>query len=98
VWAVGLLRQSAAVLLDREMDHPLAAQIRETLESDGDTKVADLHLWRVGREKFSAVACVVADHPLSAADYRQRLAVHASLVHMLVEVNQCPAGQRPHAH
>ena len=31
VWAVGLLRQSAVVLLDRAMDHPVAAEIREAI-------------------------------------------------------------------
>lgn len=89
VWALGLLRQSAAVLLDREMDHPLTEKIRRTLESDGDAKVADLHVWRVGREKFAAIVCVVADEPLAAADYRARLAAHAALVHVSVEVNRC---------
>src|SRR5882724_2546837 len=44
VWALGLMRQSSAVLLDREMDHPLTQRVRDTLESDGDAKVADLHV------------------------------------------------------
>jgi cation diffusion facilitator family transporter len=90
VWAVGLLRESAAVLLDREMDHPLATQIRTDLEADGDAKVADLHLLRVGRLKFAAVVCVVADAPLEPQAYRDRLARHRELVHVSVEVNRCP--------
>jgi cation diffusion facilitator family transporter len=90
VWAVGLMRQSAAVLLDREMDHPLAREIREDIESDGDAKVADLHVWRVGRAQFAAIACVVADAPQAPAVYRQRLARHAELVHLSLEVNRCP--------
>jgi cation diffusion facilitator family transporter len=89
-WSVSLLRQSAAVLLDREMDHPLARAIREDLESDGDAKVADLHVWRVGRAQFAAIACVVADAPQPPAVYRQRLARHAELVHLSLEVNRCP--------
>ena len=91
VWAAGLLRGSSAVLLDREMDHPLAQRIRADLESDGDAKVADLHLWRVGRAQFAAVVCVVADVPLAPSAYRERLAVHAELVHVSVEVNRCPS-------
>jgi cation diffusion facilitator family transporter len=90
VWSVGLMRQSAAVLLDREMDHPLAREIREDIESDGDAKVADLHVWRVGRAQFAAIACVVADEPLAPAAYRERLARHAELVHLSLEVNRCP--------
>ena len=90
VWSVGLMRESATVLLDREMDHPLTQAIRAALESDGDAKVADLHVWRVGRDKFAAIACVVADAPLAPAEYRARLARHDELVHVSLEVNRCP--------
>jgi cation diffusion facilitator family transporter len=91
VWAVGLMRESSAVLLDREMDHPLARRIREDLESDGDATVADLHLWRVGRDQFAAIACLVADEPLAPSVYRERLAEHPQLVHLSLEVNRCPS-------
>ncbi len=98
VWSVGLMRASATVLLDREMDHPLTQNIRAALESDGDAKVADLHVWRVGRDKFAAIACVVADVPLAPAEYRARLAKHDELVHVSLEVNRCPhAGDAPAA-
>ena len=94
VWSVGLLRQTAAVLLDREMDHPLVEQIRTAIEADGDARVADLHLWRVGRQQYAAIASIVADVPLPSADYRARLAGYPALVHLSLEVNQCPrAGQ-----
>ncbi|MBY0467872.1 MAG: cation diffusion facilitator family transporter, partial [Burkholderiaceae bacterium] len=89
-WSVGLLRQTAAVLLDREMDHPLVEQIRTAIESDGDARVADLHLWRVGRQQYAAIASIVADAPLPSADYRARLAIHPALVHLSLEVNRCP--------
>lgn len=90
VWAVGLMRESSAILLDREMDHPLAQRIREDLEADGDAKVADLHLWRVGREQFAAIVCLVADMPLAPAMYRERLMRHKQIVHLSLEVNRCP--------
>ena len=90
VWATGLLRQTAAVLLDREMDHPLTVQIRQAIESDADARVADLHVWRVGRKHHAAIVCVVAAEPLSPADYRERLAGYTSLVHVSVEVNRSP--------
>jgi len=93
VWAVGLMRESAAVLLDREMDHPLTQRVRGALESDGDAQVADLHLWRVGRSQFAAIACVVADRPLAPAAYRERLAALPELVHVSLEVNRCPTAE-----
>jgi len=53
VWAFGLLRETSKVLLDREMDHEIVQKIREALEADGDTRITDLHVWRVGRSQFS---------------------------------------------
>ena len=90
-WARGLLAQSATILLDREMDHPLAGEVRQRLESDGDAKVADLHLWRVGGDAFACAATLVADAPHSADAYRERLHGVPRLAHVMIEVNRCPA-------
>ena len=90
-WARGLLVQSATILLDREMDHPLAAEVRFRLESDGDAKVADLHLWRVGGDAFACAATLVADAPASADAYRGRLDGLPRLAHVTIEVNRCQA-------
>ena len=94
-WAKGLLADSARVLLDREMDSPVVAQIRKAIESDGDTEIADLHVWRVGRSSHAAVVTVVADNPQPPDAYRSRLAGIASLMHVSVEVNRCPHGDCP---
>lgn len=93
-WARGLLADSARVLLDREMDHPLAARARERLQSDGDTEVADLHLWRVGGEQFALQATVVADVPAGPDDYKARLADLDDLAHVMIEVHRCPGCPR----
>lgn len=89
-WSRGLLARTAKILLDREMDHPLAGLLRQRLESDGDARVADLHLWRVGDESFAAHATLVADQPLPADAYRARMADLAALAHVSIEVNRCP--------
>ena len=89
IWAVGLMRQTARVLLDAEMDQPIVAQVRQRLTEDGDASLADLHVWRVGRNRFAAVACIVADQPLSADDYRKKLKDLPQLAHVSIEVNRC---------
>jgi cation diffusion facilitator family transporter len=94
-WSRGLLTDSARVLLDREMDAPVVGRIRETIQSDGDAQIADLHVWRVGRASYAAVITVVADNPLTPAAYRERVAAIPSLVHVSVEVNRCPHGDCP---
>ena len=97
-WARGLLAQSATILLDREMDHPLAGEVRRRLESDGDAKLADLHLWRVGGDTFACAATLVADAPESADAYRGRLHGLPGLAHVTIEINRCrqaAAGNTP---
>ena len=88
-WSRGLLARTGKILLDREMDDPLAAQMRQRLEADGDARVADLHLWRVGDQRFAAHATVVADAPLDADAYRTRVADLPALTHVSIEVNRC---------
>jgi len=94
-WSKGLVSQSARVLLDREMDAPVVADLRRAIQSDGDAEIADLHVWRVGRESYAAVVTVVAREPLDPAAYRDRVAGIPSLVHVSVEVNRCPHGHCP---
>ena len=94
-WSKGLLADSARVLLDREMDSPIVKRVREAIESDEDAEIADLHVWRVGRNAYAAVVTVVADHPLTPEAYRARVAGIPSLAHVSVEVNRCPHGDCP---
>ncbi len=89
-WSKGLLVESARVLLDREMDSPVAAQVRSAIQTDGDAEIADLHLWRVGRARYACIVTVVAREPLTPDEYRGRLAGIATLAHVSIEVNRCP--------
>lgn len=58
VWAWGLLRESARVLLDAEMDVPVTEEIREAIaQGPYPAELTDLHVWRVGKDKY---ACIVA--------------------------------------
>ncbi|UIF86508.1 CDF family Co(II)/Ni(II) efflux transporter DmeF [Cupriavidus sp. UYPR2.512] len=97
-WAVALLRQSGTVLLDREMDHPVVEEVREVLagldpaDANGEerTRVTDLHVWRVGRQQFACIACLVTHDPaLSPQRVREALSVHEELVHVTVEISRC---------
>ena len=89
-WSWGLLRSSSHALVDATADAPLRQAVAAAIESDGDAKLADLHVWQVGPQAYSAVLSVVADHPASPAVYRDRLAPLESLRHVTVEVHRCP--------
>ena len=76
--------------MDATEDPALTQRIRELIQADGDAQVADLHVWQVGAQAWSAALSVVADAPLPAAAYRDRLGAVAQLKHVTVEVHVCP--------
>ncbi|WP_447790162.1 CDF family Co(II)/Ni(II) efflux transporter DmeF [Pseudomonas farris] len=83
-WAYGLMRDSAAVLLDTTDEH-VAAEIRELLESTDDIRISDLHVWQVGPQARAAIVSVVAVAGVSADAIRERLAPVHELSHLTVE-------------
>lgn len=92
VWAVGLLRDSGRILLDAQMDAPVVAEVREVIEQGRwPARLADLHVWQVGRGKYAVSASVVtSDATLDADSVRQALAIHEELVHVTVEIHRSP--------
>jgi len=93
IWAKNLIAETGKVLLDREMDHPVVDEIRDVVETGlntGETRIADLHVWRVGKRSYAcALSIVTHDMNLTANRVRERLAVHEEVVHATVEIHQC---------
>lgn len=88
IWAIGLLRQSAKVLLDAHMNDPVAQEIRDVLaHSAPDTLITDLHLWRVGKGKYALILALKSPDVLNPQAIRDALSVHEELVHVTVEIN-----------
>lgn len=93
VWAKGLLVETGKVLLDREMDHPVVAEIRDVIEAgsdEGDARIADLHVWRVGQQSYACAISLVTHNPaLTAEQVREQLSIHEEIAHVTVEIHQC---------
>ncbi|EPJ8783817.1 CDF family iron/cobalt efflux transporter AitP [Pseudomonas aeruginosa] len=88
VWACGLIRQSSRVLLDAQMDVPVAAEIRAAIASSPlPAELLDLHLWQVGQGKYACLLSLLTTEEGSADYFKRRLAEHEELVHITVEVN-----------
>ena len=85
-WSVGLVRDTGAILLDRLPDPGMAANVRATIERDGD-RVTDLHLWRLGPGHIGAIVSVATSRQHEAPHYRRQLARFADLSHVTVEVH-----------
>lgn len=90
VWAYGLVRDSSGILLDRTPESSdLPAEIRKAIEDDGDSRIADLHIWQIATGKFAAIISIVAHEPRSSEEYRERVSEHEELVHVTIETHLC---------
>jgi cation diffusion facilitator family transporter len=93
VWAKNLIAETGKVLLDREMDHPLVDEIRDALEApaeSGDTRITDLHVWRVGKHAYScALSVATDDRSLTPEKVRAKLGRHKEIVHSTIEIQRC---------
>ncbi|MET2825387.1 CDF family Co(II)/Ni(II) efflux transporter DmeF [Mesorhizobium shangrilense] len=86
-WALGLIRDTSAVLLDMNPDRRMADNLRQTIESEGD-ELADLHLWRLGPGHLGAIVSVVTPTRRGEDYYRARLTRFRSLSHLTIEVRK----------
>ena len=83
-WAWTLMRDTAAVLLDRTDAH-VADEIRTLVEAGGDAHIADLHVWRVGPQAHAAIVSVKAEPGVTGEVIRARLVPVHELAHLTVE-------------
>jgi cation diffusion facilitator family transporter len=91
LWAKNLVIDTGKVLLDREMDHPVVDEIRDVVQADGQTQVADLHVWRVGKKAYAcAMSLVTRDAALTPSQVRDRLRIHEEIIHSTIEIHQRP--------
>ncbi|PKO07181.1 MAG: cation transporter [Chloroflexi bacterium HGW-Chloroflexi-3] len=85
-WSVGLLRSTSAILLDKQVSKTLQDKIKLCIESDGESQVADLHVWSIGPNIHAAIISVVNQHVLSSEEYKARLPEDLGLEHVSIEV------------
>lgn len=81
-WAWHLARDSAGVLLDRQVDGALAEQVRAQVERWGG-RVLDLHVWLLAPRQY-AVELIVSG-PADVEALRRMLAGQAGLAHVTID-------------
>ncbi|WP_126962072.1 CDF family Co(II)/Ni(II) efflux transporter DmeF [Xanthomonas arboricola] len=91
VWAWGLLRSTGRVLLDAEMDAPVVEEVRQVIaELPHAIDIGDLHVWRVGSDRYACVVSLVTAADIDADLVRAALQIHEELVHITVELQRPP--------
>ncbi|MBB5736755.1 MULTISPECIES: CDF family Co(II)/Ni(II) efflux transporter DmeF [Xanthomonas] len=94
VWAGGLLRSTGRVLLDAEMDAPVVEEVKQVIaELPHAIDIGDLHVWRVGSDRYACVVSLVTAANIDADLVRTALQIHEELVHITVELQRPPAAR-----
>lgn len=93
-WSYLLMKDTGGILLQRETDGQILEEIRNEIESDGDSKICDLHIWRVAQDAYACIVSVVSARDYSIGEYKARLSKVHELTHMTVEINQCHKERR----
>lgn len=88
-WAHGLLRETSLILLDGSMDERSLAAIKEKIEGVPDTRIADIHVWKVGPADYAAILAIVTHHPQKLDYYKNLLRDFKEITHLTVELNVC---------
>lgn len=86
-WAVGLLKQTASLLLDKgefteEIDH-----LRRHLETD-TTCVRDIHIWQISENERSLILSLETTEPREPVHYHDIIHHTGNYDHITVEVNK----------
>jgi cation diffusion facilitator family transporter len=88
-WAWGLLKSSGLILLDGNQNDKTKQAIIKAIECDLDTKVVDLHLWKLSSNSLGVLLTLVASSTRSAEEYRSRLDQVHHLDHITIETHGC---------
>ncbi len=88
-WSIGLLRSTSMILLDGAAPREVSEAVRGSIEAVDDNRIADLHVWAVGPDIYSAIVSVVTHEPKSPDYYRNLIPADTGVVHVSVEINRC---------
>lgn len=88
-WSYGLLKETSTILLDKDKNEELINEIKTIIESNGDTKISDLHLWKVGQNKYGCIISLVAACHKSLDEYKESLKDVHELAHVSIEMIEC---------
>lgn len=85
-WAIKLFKSTSLVLLDCEIDFSLTDDIKTKIESDGETEICDLHLWRVAQNKYACILSLITGKNKNIDDYGNKLKQFNELAHVTIEI------------
>lgn len=86
-WAYGLMRDTAKILLDSGVESGVLEKIKNIIESDSDSIILDLHVWRLGSDSLSVIISLSTHNPRPPEHYKKLLEEMEGVKHITVEVD-----------
>ncbi|WP_182029570.1 CDF family Co(II)/Ni(II) efflux transporter DmeF [Vibrio sp. B1FLJ16] len=83
-WTLGLMKQTAPVLLDESIDKQYREDIQAVLEPYAE--VVDLHVWKISGHHYSAAIAVNNHSDKTLSDFKQLLSKFDKIHHLTLEV------------
>ncbi|MGW8287451.1 MAG: CDF family Co(II)/Ni(II) efflux transporter DmeF [Desulfobulbales bacterium] len=88
-WSYGLLKDTSAILLDKNVDQENIKEIQKKIESDADNRVTDIHVWQVGPIDYAAIISLVTHYPKPIEHYKGLISDFKELSHVTIETYEC---------
>ena len=85
-WSLGLIKQTAPVLLDNNIESTQRQKIRQTIEQDGPHTISDLHVWKVSTDDYAAMMTIESGSEVSSDYFKNLLKDFKVLNHLTIEV------------
>jgi hypothetical protein len=86
-WGIQLIYDTAGSLLDISPDPKLNEKIKKIMESDGATRIVDLHVWKLGPGKLGViVSLATTEEGRGRTYYYNKLKKYKVLAHITIEI------------
>ncbi|WP_338593305.1 cation diffusion facilitator family transporter [Shewanella khirikhana] len=93
-WAIGLVRDTAPVLLDATGSKSQRDRVKALVASVPDHGISDLHIWRISADHKACILGVVSHAPKDSSYFVNRIKSELGFHHVTVEVHRCDCEAR----
>ncbi len=89
-WSYILLKDTGCILLDAGVDQELINELKASVEAEGDNRVSDIHVWKIGSKHHGIIISLVTSNPKDSGHYKKIITNRFKMpCHLAVEVNFC---------
>jgi cation diffusion facilitator family transporter len=85
-WSWALVRETSAILLDRQAPAEITSAITSAIEGDDRLRLVDLHVWAIGPGYRAAIVAVEASAPCTVGEVEALVPDDLGIAHLTVEI------------